>query len=124
MIRSARTDRSSAVVDLYERHAHVYDRERGRGLRERAWLDRFLAHVPTGGTVLDVGCGTGEPIARYLTGRGLAVVGVDASPSMIGLCRARFPDSDSGYGASDSPTAGPEPSRIEPSESHGTFWQN
>jgi SAM-dependent methyltransferase len=86
--------RNDAVVDLYERHAQRYDQDRGRSLQERAWLDRFLACVPAGGTVLDVGCGMGEPIARYLIGRGFDVVGVDASPSMIELCRARFPDSE------------------------------
>lgn len=80
-----------AVVDLYERHAQAYNRDRGRSLRERAWLDRFLAYVPDGGTVLDVGCGMGEPIASHLIDRGFSVVGVDASPSMIELCRARFP---------------------------------
>lgn len=83
-----------AVVDLYERHARAYDRDRGRSLHERAWLDRFLTHVRPGGTVLDVGCGMGEPIARYLIDRDVHVVGVDASPSMIEGCRARFPDSE------------------------------
>ena len=43
--------------------------------------------------MLDVGCGMGEPIARYVIERGFGVVGVDASPSMIERCRARFPDS-------------------------------
>ena len=47
---------------------------------------------PAGGSVLDLGCGTGEPIARYLIERGFAVTGVDASPTMIALSRARFPD--------------------------------
>lgn len=79
------------VVDLYERHTQAYDRDRDRSLMERAWLDRFLSFVCPEGTVLDVGCGMGEPIAGYLMGRGVKIVGVDASPSMIGLCRARFP---------------------------------
>lgn len=82
------------VVDLYERHALAYDRDRSRSLQERAWLDRFLRRVPPGGTILDVGCGTGEPIARYLIERGFRVVGVDASPRMIELCRSRFPDAE------------------------------
>jgi 2-polyprenyl-3-methyl-5-hydroxy-6-metoxy-1,4-benzoquinol methylase len=82
------------VIDLYERHSRAYDRDRSRSLHERTWLDRFLVHVRPGGTVLDVGCGMGEPIARYLIDRGFRVVGVDASPSMIELCRTRFPDSD------------------------------
>lgn len=83
-----------SVVDLYERHAQAWDRDRGRSLQERVWLDRFLRHVRPGGTVLDVGCGMGEPIARYVIERGFVVVGVDASPSMIERCRARFPASE------------------------------
>ena len=82
------------IVRLYERHARAYDHDRTRSLHERAWLDRFLGHVRPGGTVLDVGCGMGEPIARYLMDRGVEVVGVDASESMIELCRTRFPGSE------------------------------
>lgn len=80
------------VVDLYARRALDWDRDRGRELRERAWLDAFLAHIPPGGTVLDLGCGSGEPIARHLVARGRAVTGVDAAPGLIALCRARMPD--------------------------------
>jgi len=36
----------------------------------------------------------GEPIARYFIDAGFDVTGVDSSPAMMGLCRARFPDSD------------------------------
>jgi cyclopropane fatty-acyl-phospholipid synthase-like methyltransferase len=82
------------VIGLYERHAQAYDRERGRSVQERSWLDRLLEFVPTGGTVLDLGCGAGEPIARYIIERGVQVFGVDASPSMIRRCRARFPESE------------------------------
>ena len=83
-----------AIVDLYERHAHAYDRDHGKSLQERAWLDRFLTWVTPGGTVLDIGCGSGEPIARYLMELGFEVTGVDSSPSMIELCRERFPSSE------------------------------
>lgn len=83
-----------AVIDLYERHAPTYDLDRSRSLQERMWLDRFLVHVRPGGTVLDLGCGMGEPIARYLIDRGFRVTGMDTSTSMIALCRARFPDSE------------------------------
>jgi SAM-dependent methyltransferase len=83
-----------SIVDLYERNAQAYDRDRGRSLEERAWLDRFLSHMRPESTVLDLGCGMGEPIARYLIERGVMVVGVDASPAMIQRCRARFPESE------------------------------
>ncbi len=83
-----------AIIDLYERHAADYDRDRGRALLERAWLDRFLSYVPESGTVLDLGCGTSQPIARYVVETGHGVLGVDSSPSMIALCRARLPESE------------------------------
>lgn len=79
------------IIGLYERHARSYDADRTRTLLERAWLDRFRALVPAGGSVLDLGCGSGKPIARHLIGAGLELTGVDSSPTMIELCRARFP---------------------------------
>jgi SAM-dependent methyltransferase len=79
------------IVGLYERHARAFDADRGRILFEKAWLDRFVALLPKGGTILDIGCGSGEPIARYLIDLGFKLTGVDASPTMIGLCRRRFP---------------------------------
>ncbi len=83
-----------SVIDLYERHARAYDRDRSKTLQERAWIDRFLKRVPPGGSILDIGCGSGEPIARHLIKLGYEVTGVDSSPSMIKLCRERFPDSE------------------------------
>jgi len=44
--------------------------------------------------VLDIGCGMGEPIARHIIDRGFTVTGIDSAPSMIALCRARFPAQD------------------------------
>jgi SAM-dependent methyltransferase len=79
-----------AIIDLYERHARDYDRDRARSLQEKTWLDRFLDYVPPSGTVLDIGCGMAEPIARYLIEAGRHVAGVDSSPTMIEMCRARF----------------------------------
>jgi cyclopropane fatty-acyl-phospholipid synthase-like methyltransferase len=82
------------IIGLYEENAAAWDRERGRDLHERIWLDRMLALTPAGGSILDVGCGMGEPVARYLIERGHAVTGADSSPSLIALARARFPAQD------------------------------
>ena len=83
---------ASQIIGLYERHAHAFDLKRGRSLFEKSWLDRFAALVPAGGHVLDLGCGMGEPIARYFIERGYRVTGIDSAPTMIALCRERFPD--------------------------------
>jgi SAM-dependent methyltransferase len=80
------------IIDLYDRHAHDYaeDRRRGDG-SETAWLDRFGALLRRGSSVLDIGCGSGAPIAEYLVNKGFAVDGIDSSPTLIALCRERLP---------------------------------
>ena len=80
------------IIGLYERHAPAFDRNRGRHLIERSWLDRFCAAMPRGQPVLDLGCGGGEPMARYLIDAGLPVTGVDSSAALIANCRSRFPN--------------------------------
>jgi len=87
------TSLSEKIAALYERHAHAWAEERGSDLvLEKQWLDSFIALLPEGATILDVGCGSAEPIAKYLIEKGFEVSGVDASPSMISMCRSRFPD--------------------------------
>jgi SAM-dependent methyltransferase len=87
-----RMDPSAArIIDLYERHARAWDGDRGRSLSERGWLDRFRAVAGDGAPILDLGCGGGEPIARYLIECGHAITGVDSSPSLIETGAARFP---------------------------------
>jgi len=85
------TNPADRIVDLYQRRTREWDEARGRNLFERGWLDRFTALLPPGGSVLDIGCGSGEPIARHLIGSQFAVTGVDSAPTMIDLCRSRFP---------------------------------
>jgi len=81
------------IIDLYERHAHDYLADRRVVCwNESAWLDRFSALLPHRATILDIGCGFGEPIARYFIDRGFGVEGVDSSPSLIALCREKYPD--------------------------------
>ncbi|MCG8479407.1 MAG: class I SAM-dependent methyltransferase [Spirochaetales bacterium] len=77
--------------DIYERNARRFDAERSRVLFERPWLDRFASLLPGRATVLDVGCGAGVPIARYLIDIGLQVTGIDASREMIAMSAERFP---------------------------------
>ncbi|HSX56115.1 MAG TPA: class I SAM-dependent methyltransferase [Sphingomonas sp.] len=79
------------IAELYQRHAHAFDAARRRSFPERAWLDRFIRHLPREGAVLDLGCGGGEPVARYLVDRSLHLTGVDIAPTMVQLARTRFP---------------------------------
>jgi SAM-dependent methyltransferase len=48
--------------------------------------------LPSGATILDLGCGTGVPISQALIERGIKVYCVDASPTIVAAFRARFPN--------------------------------
>jgi SAM-dependent methyltransferase len=81
------------IIDLYERHAleWVGDRSRMGLFFEKHWLDRFFGLLPSAGTVLDLGCGPGKPMAAYLLAQDFTICGVDSSPAMIALARENFP---------------------------------
>lgn len=85
---------SDRIIGLYDRHAHNFDSDRRRSLFEKPCLDRFLALLPPGASILDLGCGAGEPIARYFIEQDYAVTGADSSPALISICNTRFPDRD------------------------------
>lgn len=59
---------------------------------EARLIEMVLDGVSPGASVLDLGCGTGRPIAEYVVSRGLRVTGVDQSPAMLQLARQRLPD--------------------------------
>jgi SAM-dependent methyltransferase len=83
---------AARIPNHYERHALAWDADRRRlGWNDRPWLERFAAQLPAGAAVLDLGCGGGDPVAHLLAGQGFCVTGVDASPTLIALCRERLP---------------------------------
>lgn len=48
--------------------------------------------LPRSTAILDIGCGSGVPIAKGLVDVGFSVWGVDASPSLISAYRINLPD--------------------------------
>jgi cyclopropane fatty-acyl-phospholipid synthase-like methyltransferase len=72
-----------AIFDWY-----VTERSSVIGLREVEELTRSL---PMGACVLDLGCGTGIPIAQFLIGAGFDVFGIDSSPKMTASFQQQFP---------------------------------
>lgn len=83
------------IIGLYRRHACAWAVARGgrpgNRLMEADWLDRFRSLLPCCPTVLDVGCGIGEPMGRYLIEQGCSLTGVDSAPEMITICESRLP---------------------------------
>ena len=64
-----------------DRYAQAFDTA-----RPDPWLDAFLAAMPEGGHVLELGCGPGR-IAGVMQRAGLVVDAVDASPEMAALAQ-------------------------------------
>ncbi|WP_282120211.1 class I SAM-dependent DNA methyltransferase [Ruegeria atlantica] len=79
---------------IYERQATEYDMRRSKALFEARWLARFTASLKPGDHVLDLGCGTGDPIARWFMAEGFDVTGVDFSAAMLNIAKERWPDGD------------------------------
>jgi SAM-dependent methyltransferase len=86
---------SEQIIGLYRRHARTWAEKRasqpGR-LMEATWLDGFLGLLPSDPTVLDIGCGSGEPMAHYLASHGCGVTGIDSAPEMVAICKDNFPE--------------------------------
>lgn len=58
---------------------------------EVAFLARLLAERQPPARILDLGCGTGRPIAEFLLQRGFGVTGVDQAEPLLSLARQRLP---------------------------------
>lgn len=52
---------------------------------------RWAHALPGRAAILDIGCGTGWPIACALADQGFALFGVDASPSLLAAFRQNLP---------------------------------
>lgn len=53
--------------------------------------EKFLAELPKGASILDVGCGAGVK-SRYLANKGFRVTGVDFSEKMIEIAKRESPE--------------------------------
>jgi len=60
--------------------------------REREYVDALLDGFTAPAHVLDLGCGTGRPLADYILTRGHRVTGVDFAESLLELARVRYPE--------------------------------
>lgn len=59
------------VYRVYDEIIDWFDCHRSKELiMEKFYLDLLQTHIPAKSKVLDVGCGTGEPIAQFLFEQG------------------------------------------------------
>src|SRR5581483_10671202 len=83
-----------SLRDRWEAHANEWigwARAPGHDSFWRYHRDQFLGLVPAPGRLtVDLGCGEGR-LTRYLKSSGHAVIGIDASPSLVAAARASDP---------------------------------
>ena len=75
------------IRDSYNQICDAWDAFRRARLLTPALLR--LRALPSGASVLDVGCGTGYPVDAYLAEKGFRVIGIDVSEKMIEKARAQ-----------------------------------
>ncbi|MEU5593578.1 class I SAM-dependent methyltransferase [Streptomyces sp. NPDC020298] len=93
-----KSDEASAVSVDWDTEAAGFDEEADHGLRDprvrAAWAARLEAWLPgRPADVLDLGCGTGS-LSLLAAERGHRVTGVDLSPPMLELARAKLAGRD------------------------------
>ncbi|GAA3024962.1 class I SAM-dependent methyltransferase [Streptomyces glomeratus] len=99
----------------WDRAAADFDDEPDHGLRDPlvrgAWAARMGEWLPPRpGDVLDLGCGTGS-LSLLAAERGHRVTGVDLSPAMVALARAKLSGRDAVFLVGDA-AAPPVPDRL------------
>ena len=80
--------------DLIAEQWHVNKRAEGYIEHVLRYVDRVLEGLPTGARILDLGCGTGEPVAKHVVERGFHVTGVDESEQMLKFARQAVPEAE------------------------------
>lgn len=76
----------------YNKIARQWDAARGAFVKdERRYLETLLSGLSTPASILDVGCGTGRPIAEFVLALGHRVTGIDQSEELLAIARERFP---------------------------------
>ena len=79
--------------DSYDGIAHEWDAARSSfNGNERRYIETLLAGLPTPSSILDVGCGTGRPMAEFVLEQGHLVTGIDQSKALLDVARGRFPE--------------------------------
>ena len=81
----SRLDRMAETVSYYDGHADAYAAAT-MAIDTSNQVERFAAMLPSGGRVLDAGCGAGRDLMQ-LAALGLNPVGIDISATLVSLAR-------------------------------------
>ncbi|MGW6196553.1 class I SAM-dependent methyltransferase [Kribbella sp. NPDC055110] len=75
----------------YDKLSRRYDNATGADTKYQPWIENLLTRLAPLSRILDIGCGSGVPVARALSAAGHHVVGVDISEVQISRARELVP---------------------------------
>ena len=78
--------------DVFDSLGRDYESAFAGFTAQREEAELLAGALPAHARVLDVGCGTGKPVAEVLSAAGHRVTGYDVSPNMVEIARAQLPD--------------------------------
>jgi ubiquinone/menaquinone biosynthesis C-methylase UbiE len=81
----------NSTINIYNSIAKQYAAIFDNDTSDDKHFDTFLSLVKKGGSILDLGCGTGR-ITGYFKNKGYDVVGVDLSQEMLAIAKKNYPD--------------------------------
>ncbi len=71
------------IAQKYHNQRHLYP--------NKSLLKKFIKYLPKNSRVLDLGCGAGVPISKFLVDNGYKITGIDFSDGMLKLAKKNVP---------------------------------
>jgi ubiquinone/menaquinone biosynthesis C-methylase UbiE len=81
---------SEIVQKAYDAMAQAYQLHRDT-LHTQKYVTKLLKELSKQSSILDIGCGSGDPVSGQLISAGHLVTGIDISPKQIALAHKLFP---------------------------------
>ncbi|MFA5050345.1 MAG: class I SAM-dependent methyltransferase [Candidatus Micrarchaeia archaeon] len=82
--------KSELVREGYTKIAKKYHKQRNK-YKNNKLLIKFSKQLPKGSNVIDLGCGAGIPVTKFLINKKYTVIGIDFAGGMIKLAKKNVP---------------------------------
>jgi 2-polyprenyl-3-methyl-5-hydroxy-6-metoxy-1,4-benzoquinol methylase len=82
----------------YDNIAEDFAKMRDSFHNEQKYLNALINYIPAKSHILDIGCGSGFPIANYLIEKGFRVTGIDGSEALLKIAQKKCPQMRGLYG--------------------------